>query len=71
MTIETYEVLQDSQVSLICAKYGKPNYSNSLFSNITLELSNSFSKLPVCSDDPFGPGFGPPLAASSSQSTND
>ena len=39
MTTENYEALQDSEVSWICAKCGTPNYSNSLFSNATLELT--------------------------------
>ena len=63
MNTINYEALQGSEVSWICAHCGIPNFASSLFSNTSLELSNSFSSLEtfqVCS----GP-LSPPLAASS------
>ncbi len=63
MSTPSYEMIQDTSVSWICDACGKPNYANPLlFSNTSLELSNSFD----CLDDS-NPVFSFPLASSSPQ----
>ena len=46
MSTAAYDVLaESSQVEWICCQCGIPNFSSSLFSNKSLELSNSFESL--------------------------
>ena len=56
------ESLQNRQVSWICCHCSNPNFDSSLFSNSSIELSNSFSML---SSDDYTDSLSSPLAASS------
>ena len=56
------ESLQNRQVSWICCHCSNPNFDSSLFSNSSIELSNSFSML---SSDDYTDSLSSPLATSS------
>ena len=62
MTTAEKESLQNRQVSWICRHCSNPNFDSSLFSNSSIELSNSFS---VLSSDDYTDSLSPPLATSS------
>ena len=62
MTTAEKESLQNRQVSWICCHCSNPNFDNSLFSNSSIEQSNSFS---VLSSDDYTDSLSSPLATSS------
>ncbi|XP_072051753.1 uncharacterized protein [Amphiura filiformis] len=64
MNTLNYEVLGNCSISWTCCNCGLPNFSTSLFSQWTLETSNSFSSLSNVSEDDVGP-LSPPVASSS------
>ena len=63
MTAAEKESLQNKQLSWICCHCSNPNYDSSLFSNSSIELSNSFS-VQLSSDD-YTDSRSSPLATSS------
>ena len=63
MTEAEKESLQNRQVSWICCHCSNPNFNSSLFSNSSIELSNSFS---VLFSDDYADSLSSPLATSSS-----
>ena len=65
MSTIAYNALQNSQVSWICCQCGIPNFASSLFSNSTIELTNSFSVLSDISTSDCCEPLSPPLATSS------
>ena len=61
-----YEVMGNANISRICCNCGVPNCSTSLFSQWSLETSNSFSSLSNLSNVSVGDDLpSPPVAASS------
>ena len=68
VTSLNYEVLANSNISWTCCNCGIPNFSTSLFSQWTIEFTNSFStlsNLSKCDDLPTSP----PVATSSPKSS--
>ena len=62
-----YEVMGNANISWTCCNCGVPNFSTSLFSQWSLETSNSFSSLSNLSNVSVGDDLplSPPVAASS------
>ena len=68
VTSLNYEVLANSNISWTCCNCGIPNFSTSLFSQWTIEFTNSFSTLSNLSESDDLP-ISPPVATSSPKSS--
>ena len=69
MNTAQYEILGNSNISWTCCSCGMPNFSTSLFSHWSLEMSNSFSSLSSASTGHDDTPLSPPVATSSPKDT--
>jgi hypothetical protein len=66
MCSPTYDALvQSSNMSWICCQCGFPNFASSLFSDFSINISNSFASLTTLSTDSESIMLSPPAATSS------